>query len=78
MLDQLESLGASADFLCDAVQLVVENVAKSLRKYQWKDEPLYLGASLAPRIEHAPAQIHDSSDLSLFSLPAINHLKGYC
>ncbi len=46
MLDQLEGFGTSADFLCDAVQLVVENIAKSLRKNQWKDELLVLGSIL--------------------------------
>ena len=77
MLHQLERLGPGADLLGDAIQLVVKDITKPFGKYQRKDEflgrmnSLYLGASLAPRIEHAASQIHDSRDLLLFPLVAI-------
>lgn len=42
MLDELERFGARADFLGDAVQLVVENVAEPLREDQRQDVFLVL------------------------------------
>ena len=42
MLDQLERLGARADFLGDAVQLVVEDVAEALGEDEREDVVLVL------------------------------------
>src|SRR5437773_5734036 len=43
-----------------------------LAKISGRMNSLYLGASFAPRIEHAASQIHDSRDLLLFEFVAIN------
>lgn len=42
MLDQLEGLGPRADFFCDAIQLVVEDVAEPLREDKRQDVILVL------------------------------------
>src|SRR5262249_31636658 len=48
---------------------------KRFAKMSGRINSLYLGASLAPRMEHAASQIHDSRDLPLlpfpFPIPAI-------
>ena len=67
MLHQLECLGPRADFLGDAVQLVIKDIAQPLGEDERKNVSLYFGASFAPRMEHAASQIQDSSDLSLDS-----------
>ena len=46
VLDELERLGARADLLGDAVQLVVEDVAQALGEDQREDEVLELGRIL--------------------------------
>ena len=48
-----------------------------MRLHQALMNSLYLGASFAPRIEHAASHIQDSSDLSLFPLVAITFREFY-
>src|SRR5439155_5788421 len=53
---QFERLSAGADFLSDAVQFVIEFVARALWKMSGRMNCLYFGASFAPRIEQAASQ----------------------
>jgi hypothetical protein len=64
MLHQPECLGPRAYLLGDAVQFIIEDIAEALGENERKDVVLELGASLAPRMEQAASQIHDSRDLS--------------